>query len=111
MLLRKPNGAGLAMFDTGNLLARVPGEIIAGGSKPLPAPESMPVGTEMHAEVDVRDIGRVCLTYIHTTHRHGRGTYHSWRAVRADYVAATANADRHGGGRMSGHDDETTIST
>lgn len=65
------------------LMARIPGQIIAGGSRMLPNPET---DTEKFRDVrlDVRGVGIVRVTYEHRLYRHYKMQHRSWLAVSAE---------------------------
>jgi len=69
------------------VLASVPGELIAGGSKSLPPPESVP-GQTATAVVDGGWVGRVRITYVSWQVKHRKHRHWAWRAERADVEPA-----------------------
>ena len=71
------------MSDNG-ILARVPGEFIAAGSKLLPPAGPEQLATGQAVVPDVRDLGAVRITYELASHRHGKSRRWYWLAVRAD---------------------------
>jgi|GEM_PF-6292767 len=65
------------------VLASAPGELIAGGSRSLPPPESMP-GQTATVVVDGGWVGHVRITYRSQQMKHRRNCYWAWIAERAD---------------------------
>lgn len=69
------------------LLARVPGDILSGGSRMLPNPET---DTEEYRDVrlDVQGIGIVQVIYERRLFKHYTHAHHNWLAVHAILVQA-----------------------
>jgi len=65
------------------VLASVSGDLIAGGSKSLPPPDSMP-GQATTAVVDGGWVGPVRITYVSWQVKHRKHSHWAWCAERAD---------------------------
>jgi hypothetical protein len=65
------------------VLASVSGQRIAGGSKSLPPPESMPRQTTS-VLIDGGCVGRARITYVSWGVKHRKHSHWAWRAERAD---------------------------
>jgi len=72
--------------DRNGWLMRIPGDVIAAGSKGLPA-ASAAAASPREIEVDSPDLGRVRIRYEAKQFRHHRSSYWGWHAVWAERVA------------------------
>jgi hypothetical protein len=70
------------MYPDNGILAKVPGQLVADGSKGLPDAESATADT-MSAEIDADWAGRVRITYRRQLARHRKHSHWYWQAVRA----------------------------
>lgn len=76
-----------SFYRSSGLLAKVPGELIAQGSKGFPPPAAGQPA-EMHGVVDHPSLGRVRITYELSSSRHHKSTTWWWKATFAEVAEA-----------------------
>lgn len=78
----------MSFYKSSGILAKVPGDVIAQGSKGFPPPgDGQP--TKMQVEVD-HYLGRVRITYELASSRHHKSTNWRWTATFAELVGPSA---------------------
>ena len=75
----------MSFYVDNGVLARIPGQLIALASQTLPQP-SAGKPPELHAEVDVPEIGRVRIRFRLKNSTRGKWTNWFWTAVFAEAV-------------------------
>lgn len=81
------------MVPENGILARVPGQYIASGSRQLPsAGEDQKDQPARGVLVEVPDLGWVRITYRLNTYRHGKSRHWHWVAAHAAHVPPEAAA-------------------
>ena len=75
----------MSFYEPNGILAKIPGELISRAGQTLPAPDDGQPA-ELHAEIDVPDVGRVRVRYRLMSSRHHKHTNWFWTAVFAELV-------------------------
>jgi len=73
----------MSFYEPNGILAKIPGELISRAGQTLPAPDDGQPA-ELHAEIDVPDVGRV--RYRLMSSRHHKHANWFWTAVFAELV-------------------------